>query len=151
MSAGLFATSRRGGLTMVEIREIEAHRNRDRPTPWQALASRYGRPVEDIQAVIFTPRPAPEPEPEPVQEFVWDECAVRRLWVMFIDLDLSAAQVAASLGCTREAIIGKANRLGLKKGRGTGVKPTEFGVVPKARTSIPTIRATVPYTAKAEA
>jgi DNA-binding CsgD family transcriptional regulator len=52
-----FATSRRGGLTTDEIHEIEAHRNRDRPTPWQALAARFGRPVATIQAVIYAPRP----------------------------------------------------------------------------------------------
>jgi len=52
-----FATSRRGGLTTDEIHEIEAHRNRERPTPWQALSARFGRPVADIQAVIYAPRP----------------------------------------------------------------------------------------------
>lgn len=51
-SAGSFATCRRGGLTGEEIREIEAHRSKDRPTPWQALAARYGRPVEDIKAAV---------------------------------------------------------------------------------------------------
>jgi len=52
-----FATTRRGGLTPDEIHQIEAHRNRDRPTPWQALADRFGRPVATIQAVIYAPRP----------------------------------------------------------------------------------------------
>lgn len=50
--AGLFATSKRGGLTGEEIREIEAHRCRDRPTPWQALAVRYGRCEADIKALF---------------------------------------------------------------------------------------------------
>jgi len=55
-----FATTRRGGLTTEEIRQIEAHRNRERPTPWQALSARFGRPVADIQAVICSPRPTGE-------------------------------------------------------------------------------------------
>jgi hypothetical protein len=53
-----FATTRRGGLTPDEIHQIEAHRNRERPTPWQALAARFGRPVADIQAVMSAPRPS---------------------------------------------------------------------------------------------
>ena len=52
---GEFATARRGGLTSVEIREIEAHRAKDRPTPWQALARRYGRPESDIKALFIKP------------------------------------------------------------------------------------------------
>lgn len=53
-SAGLFATSRKGGLTTVEIKEIEAHRAKDRPTPWSALAKRYGRCEADLRA-FFAP------------------------------------------------------------------------------------------------
>lgn len=61
-SAGLFATSRRGGLSNEEIREIEAHRAKDRPTPWPALAKRYGRCEADLRA-YFAPKPAPAPPP----------------------------------------------------------------------------------------
>jgi hypothetical protein len=59
--AGSFATARRGGLTSEEKREIRAHRYRDRPTPWQALAKRYGRPEEEIRA-LFDPAPIPNAE-----------------------------------------------------------------------------------------
>lgn len=52
---GEFATARRGGLTPAEIREIEAHRAKDRPTPWRALARRYGRPEADIKALFIKP------------------------------------------------------------------------------------------------
>lgn len=115
MSAGDFATARRGGLTMVEIREIEAHRCRERPTPWQALSARYGRPVAEIQALM-----APAPQPEPVRQPapttpVWDGRRIKRLKTLFIDLDLPASEVAVALGCSREAVIGKARRLGLNK------------------------------------
>lgn len=49
-AAGLFATSRKGGLSACEIREIEAHRAKARPTPWSALARQYGRCESDIRA-----------------------------------------------------------------------------------------------------
>ena len=87
-----FATSRRGGLTPDEIHQIEAHRNRDRPTPWQALAARFGRPVATIQAVISAPRPtghvridddAPPPPPHntPIADRITrHEDRVRALW-----------------------------------------------------------------------
>lgn len=52
--AGLFATARKGALTTAEVREIEAHRAKERPTPWSALAKRYGRCEADIRA-YFTP------------------------------------------------------------------------------------------------
>lgn len=69
-NAGAFATCRRGGMTNEEIREIEAHRSRSRPTPWQALAVRYGRCVTDLrlaadptfqrpQSVVSAPPPLP--------------------------------------------------------------------------------------------
>lgn len=50
--AGLFATARRGGLTRDQVHEIEAHRARDRPTPFQALAARYGVPEMEIRALF---------------------------------------------------------------------------------------------------
>lgn len=54
-AAGLFATARRGGLSVVEVREIEAHRAKARPTPWQALAQRYGRPEAEIRDLFRKP------------------------------------------------------------------------------------------------
>lgn len=114
---GQFATSRRGGLTRDQIREIEAHRAKDRPTPWQALSNRYGRTVSDLQAAVDkTPIYAPALiEPVDIAPAQWSEEDERRLRVMFIDLDLPATAVAAALGRTRESIIGKARTMGLKK------------------------------------
>lgn len=57
-SAGAFATSRRGGLTGEQIREIKAARAKPRPTPWQALARQYGVSELDIRG-IFDPPKAP--------------------------------------------------------------------------------------------
>lgn len=52
-SAGSFATTRRGGLTSEDVNEINSHRHRDRPTPWSALAKRYGRTEAEIKAVVM--------------------------------------------------------------------------------------------------
>lgn len=114
--AGSFATSRRGGLTHDQIREIEAHRAKERPTPWQALSARYGKPVEDIRAVLAAPCAAVVPaEPTKPGAETWTVRDERRLRVMFIDLDLPATLVADAMGRSRESIIGKASRMGLKK------------------------------------
>lgn len=80
--AGLFATSRRGGLSVAEIREIEAHRAKDRPTPWQALAQRYGRPETEIRDLFRKPDNDDEAAPawplgvcdEPVQNLIETVC-----------------------------------------------------------------------------
>lgn len=117
---GQFATARRGGLTRDQIREIEAHRAKDRPTPWQALSARYGYTVPDLKAAIDkTPIYVSSVEPEPGEPSpaIWSEEDERRLRVMFIDLDLPATAVASALGRTRESIIGKARTMGLKKRR----------------------------------
>lgn len=50
--AGLFATSRRGGLTFEEIRMVEALRARERPVSWQNIAARMGRCVADVRGSI---------------------------------------------------------------------------------------------------
>ena len=51
-----FSPRRRGGLTGEEIREIEAHRAKERPTPWRVLAERFGRCEADLLA-MFQPAP----------------------------------------------------------------------------------------------
>lgn len=80
---GSFASARKGGLTGDEIRQIEALRSGPRPVPWQAIAARYGRCMEDIQRA-FQPLPANDLKPvtawhlgpcsEKVQAFVLAEC-----------------------------------------------------------------------------
>ena len=77
---GEFATSQRGGLTQAEIREIEVHRQRERPTPWSALAKRYARCEADIRALFDREpendnRPAPDAMPRESR----DE-AFTRMW-----------------------------------------------------------------------
>jgi hypothetical protein len=121
--AGRFVTgSRRGGLTLDEIREIEAHRNRPRPTPWQALSARYARPVSDIQAIFTAPRPTgdvrnddPAPPPPPANIPVGDRVArleerLKTLWEDGKGVD--AICEALSISRTTLNVIRK--RLGLK-------------------------------------
>lgn len=67
--AGRFAGCASRGvsvLTMAEMHEIEAHRAKDRPTPWAHLAARYGVNELDLRALFdrsierpATPKPAP--------------------------------------------------------------------------------------------
>lgn len=112
---GDFATSRRGGLTQAEIREIEAHRAKDRPTPWAALARRYGRCEADIRALYAEPE-APAPVVEKRTNFPWTDAQVGYLVARY-NLDGPVA-VAAVLGCSADVAKGKAFRLGLSQGRG---------------------------------
>lgn len=123
-SVGAFATARRGGLSYEEMRQIEAHRAKDRPTPWQALAAMYGRPVDALKA-LFEPKepqaPAPAPPPGPQDassKFEWTERTDKLLRVAYGEFGSSAADVAKMIGCTKAAVIGRAYRLGIKHGGG---------------------------------
>jgi hypothetical protein len=117
-----FATSRRGGLTPDEIHQIEAHRNRERPTPWQALAFRFGRPVATIQAVMSSPRPtgrvrsdddAPPPPPHNIRvsdRITQHEELVDALWKGGASVTLICETL--NISATTLTVIRK--RLGLK-------------------------------------
>ena len=117
-----FATTRRGGLSPEEIHQIEAHRNRERPTPWQALAARFGRPVADIQAVITSPRPSGQirtdddvPPPLPHNTRVFDRITKHeeRVKAMWQDgVGVNAICNALNISQTTLNVIRK--RLGLK-------------------------------------
>lgn len=115
--AGIFATSRRGGLSGEEIRMIEALRAKDRPEPWQALAMRFGRPVEDIKAVCnavtFEPSdarrpPLPANDPRPVAVDT-PAALLPGLWVA----GLSVNQIADILGIDDRSVKRLRERLGL--------------------------------------
>jgi hypothetical protein len=116
-SAGCFATARRGGLTCEEIRQIEALRSKDRPEPWQALAARFGRPVEDIKAVCTAPRPVVEiarhlPPPEPVappQPVNTPAALLPGLWIAGLSVD----QISNILGIDDRSVRRLREKLGL--------------------------------------
>jgi GcrA cell cycle regulator len=44
----------------------------------------------------------------------WTETRIKLLRAMWSEGELSASEIARELGCTRNAVIGKANRLGLE-------------------------------------
>ena len=123
--AGDFATSRRGGLTHAELREIEAHRAKERPTPWQALANRYGRPVAEIQSLhadwIDKARPAVRevevirlPNATTDAGTFWNEKRVEKL-LMLRNLGIAATDIASVLDTTRAEVLTQLKRMGLIK------------------------------------
>lgn len=119
--AGSFATSRRGGLTGEEMRQIEAHRNRERPTPWQALSTMYGRPVDEIRALFELPEKVTEAQPEPAQirtGFDWTERADKLLRVAYGEFGSSLSDVAQMIGCTKAQARERAACLGVQQGGG---------------------------------
>lgn len=119
--AGRFAGScRKGPLTADEIIEIEAHRAKARPTPWQALAAQYGRPVADLQALMGAPRPSgiirevdSEPTAPPVR--VRDRTAkhdarIKTLWENGVGVN----DICRTLGIGQTTLNTCRLRLGLK-------------------------------------
>lgn len=124
---GTFSTSRRGGLSPAEIREIEAHRSKERPTPWQALASMYGRTVADIQA-LFQPTAndnaspavaetsAPEPKaPRLRGDALWTKHNLQLLRLA-TEAGYTSDKIAAMVGCSLGAVRAKRVALGISKG-----------------------------------
>lgn len=124
---GEFATARKGGLTTEEIRQIEAHRAKARPTPWSALARRYGRCETDIRIALrrlsepvacrpaapVTTRGDERRSLAPVA--LWTEAEDRLLVALFIDANWTATEVAKSLGRTPLGVASRAKRLGYRK------------------------------------
>lgn len=124
--AGDFATARRGGLTAGELREIEAHRAKERPTPWQALAARYGRPVAEIQALhadwIESARPAVRevetinlPNASTDAGKFWTQKRVEKL-LMLRNLEIAPTDIASVLDTTRNEVLTQLRHMGLLSG-----------------------------------
>jgi len=121
--AGDFATSRRGGLTQAELREIEAHRAKERPTPWQALAMRYGRPVAEIRALYADMQEKTQAAPREVEVInlptattdagiFWTEAKVSKL-LMLRNLGIPPSDIGAVLDTTRYEVLTQLKRMGL--------------------------------------
>lgn len=116
--AGDFASSRRGGLTHDEIQEIIAHRAKDRPTPWQALSIRYGRPVATLQAAYDDAQkntvalPIAFAPGDPADDSFWTPPVIRKLELLH-GMAAAPSDIAKVIGSTRNAVIGKLARLGL--------------------------------------
>lgn len=125
MSAGDFATSRRSiegdGQT---IRALRA-----KGLGVQTIAQMVGLSTIDVRnALVLPQRPAPVLPPERPGT-VWTRERTAQLVEIYWTQDQTAEQTADILGCTREAVVGKANRLGLKKNRPRTVRTADFAVV----------------------
>ncbi len=123
---GTFSTARRGGLSPAEIREIEAHRSKERPTPWQALAAMYGRSVADIQGLFHggandnAPQVKEEPAPEPKAPRLRGDALWTRHNLQLLRLATEAGygsdKIAGMVGCSPGAVRAKRIALGISKG-----------------------------------
>lgn len=126
--AGAFATARRGGLTFEQAQEIGAHRNRDRPTPWQALAVRYGVSVIDVRRAAgdlvevreatITPPAKPEPANDAEVEMKrgrWSEDDHALMLKLYLLDRLPVIDIARRLGRTSYAVTQRIHALGLSR------------------------------------
>lgn len=124
----------RGALSPEDVRTIEAHRAKPRPTPWPALAQILGRCEADLRAAystapttpvivasapaVFAPSPSPPPAKarmsEPERQEFWSHERITKLFTLYILGPHTAAETAAQLGCTRNAVCSKAARFGGK-------------------------------------
>lgn len=110
-------------LSSEDWRQIEAHRRRERPTPWQALADIYRVPQADLKAHfdacllnVANDHSAPVPPSEVPEEETpgtWNDRRTRLLKTMWCDLDLTAREIAAALHITERAVTSKIKRMGL--------------------------------------
>lgn len=110
--SGRFATTRRGGLTAPEIREIEAHRAKERPTPWSALAKRYGRCETDLRAAFAQPEPEPEQD---ARSGVWSPEDVTLLRLLFIDKGKTVGEIVKIIDRDESSIKSKLRNMGLAR------------------------------------
>ena len=130
-SASGFATARRGGLSGEQMREIEALRSLPRPTPWQALAERYGVCITDIKKVCEPAPAAPTAVNDDKPMMTWEERmrrqrltrratfwteekdrALKRMWV---DQWMAASQCADILGVSVKSAEQRLKTLGINR------------------------------------
>lgn len=107
-------------LSAEDWRQVEAHRSKERPTPWQALSERYGVPVADLrahfEAAMLPAAPVVVALPVLVaEESTWTARRTRLLRRMWCDLDLQAGEIAAALMVTERAVSAKVQRMGLQR------------------------------------
>lgn len=107
-----------------QMREIEAHRSKDRPTPWPHLAARYGVNEIDLRR-LFDPANDDAPaRPTAVAPLSKEEQAARRderfraMWIA----DVPAEQIMAALTMSHQTVHNFRARLGLQK-RPQGRRP----------------------------
>ena len=100
-----------------ELREIEAHRAKDRPTPWPHLAARYGVNETDLRALFERANdgaPKAPPPPSPRQPASRDD-RFRAMW----EAGVPNLEIMTALRLSAQTVSNIRDRLGLKK-RGKG-------------------------------
>jgi hypothetical protein len=112
-------------LTAEDWRKIEAHRRRERPTPWQALADIFRVSQSDLKSHfdacllnVANDHSAPVPPAEVPEEEIpgtWNERRTRLLTTMWSDLHLTAREIAQALNVSERAVSSKVIRLGLQR------------------------------------
>ena len=120
--AGLYASSRKGGVTRSEIRQAQDAIGA-RATP--SMIARYlGRCEADIRALMFDTGPAlAAAEPRQANDNQipkarpWPESEVNLLRLMYEEAGASTLQIAAALDRTERAIETRIKQLGLTQGR----------------------------------
>lgn len=142
MSAGDFATSRRSiegdGRT---IRELAA-----RGLGVQTISKMVGLSTIDVRNALTLPKRETPPLPPERPGTAWTRERTAKLVEVYWTQDQTAEKTADILGCTREAVVGKANRLGLKKNRPRAVRTADFGSVHSAANPSPEHGASKQYT-----
>lgn len=93
-SVGSFSTARRGGLPMEIVRQIEAHRAKERPTPRQALAKRYAVAEVTLRQMFEALEPTPQPAEDPT------DVRLRDLWTRGVRSD----DICSELGISRSTL-----------------------------------------------
>jgi hypothetical protein len=126
---GRFCGRARHGISSLsaeDMRQIEAHRAKHRPTPWQALARRYNVNELDLRQIVvgLTPAHRPEQAASPVvvhhedpPELIWSPRRVAILKRMWCLNSCTTAEIAEVLKISAEAVVGKIRRLNLDKGQ----------------------------------
>lgn len=99
-----------------DLRQIETHRAKDRPTPWPHLAARYGVNATDLRRLMdaeFLPGNAPTPPmimpPMVKPERMTPQQMLRRLWIAGIPV----REISAALRIEERSVSRMRERLGL--------------------------------------
>lgn len=106
-------------LSAEDMRQIEAHRHRDRPTPWPHLAVRFGVNEIDLRR-LFEPKNdnVAEPMPTPRPEAGTPAAMLPALW----NAGVSLAQISLVLKMDERSVARMRERLGLApRKRGDGL------------------------------
>lgn len=110
-------------LSPADLRQIEAHRAKERPTPWAHLAARFGVNEIDLRQLLDAPNdnaPVPEgrtvPAKVPVRTMLRAETDLPSLW----RTSLTVAQIAEVLNIEERSVRRLRDRLGLPPRNGDG-------------------------------